>query len=94
MSALLGKPGESSIRGGYGIYHGRIFQSVFSQGTGATLRFNPPNAFNYSQFGLATTLFNPTNLQDPTNGFVFVPGEPTVRYSVAIPDPDSPKSKL
>jgi hypothetical protein len=88
LTALFGKPDESSIRGGYGIYHGRIFQSVFSQGTGATVRFNPPNAFNYSQTGVATSLFNPVNLQDPTNGFVFVPGEPTIRYSVAIPDKD------
>ncbi len=88
LNTLFGNPGESSIRGGYGIYHGRIFQSVFSQGTGATLRFNPPNAFNYTQTGVSTSLFNPINLQDPTNGFVFVPGEPTVRYSVAIPDKD------
>ena len=38
-----GASGDSSLRGGYGIYHGRVFQSVFSQG-GATVRFNPPNA--------------------------------------------------
>ena len=88
LSTLFGQPGESSIRGGYGIYHGRIFQSVFSQGTGATVRFNPPNAFNYSRSGAATADFNPINLQDPTNGFVFVPGEPTIRYNLAIPDKD------
>ena len=43
LHRLFGNAGDSSIRGGYGIYHGRIFQSVFSQG-GATVRFNPPNA--------------------------------------------------
>lgn len=85
LNTLFGDPGESAIRGGYGIYHGRIFQSVFSQGTGATLRFNPPNAFNYNQ-SVPSSIFDPINLQDPTNGFVFIPGEPTVRYSIAIPD--------
>ncbi len=88
LTALFGKPTESSIRGGYGMYHGRIFQSVFSQGTGATVRFNPPNAFNYQRSGTPVVDFNPTNLPDPTNGFVFVPGEPPTRYSVAIPDKD------
>lgn len=88
LAKLFGPAGNSSIRAGYGMYHGRIFQSVFSQGTGATLRFNPPNAFNYSQTGTATDLFNPVNLEDPTRGFKFVPGEPTVRYSIAIPDPN------
>src|SRR6266540_834463 len=41
---LFGKSGDSSVRGAYGLFHGRLFQSVFSQG-GATVRFNPPNAF-------------------------------------------------
>lgn len=87
LGKVFGAPGNSSIRGGYGIYHGRIFQSVFSQGVGATLRFNPPNAFNYQQTGATTTIFTPTRLQDPTNGFVFTPGvEPTIRYAIAIPD--------
>src|SRR6266498_3937016 len=48
LHSLVGNVGDSSIRGGYGIYHGRIFQSVFSQ-TGAAVRFNPPNAFTYAQ---------------------------------------------
>lgn len=84
---LFGKPGDSSIRGGYGIYHGRIFQSVFSQ-SGATVRFNPPNAFFYNQTGAPTTLFNPNNLTDPTNGFVFTPGPQTTRHAEAIINPD------
>lgn len=82
MRRLIGEPGDASIRGGYGIYHGRLFQSIFSQG-GATLRFNPPNATFYNL--TATTSvntnpqFNPTNLADPTNGFVFTPGPPITR---------------
>jgi hypothetical protein len=83
---FFGGPGDSSIRGGYGIYHGRLFQSVFSQG-GATVRFNPPNAFFYNQSGVATSLFNPVNLADPTNGFVFVPGPQTARHTITAIDP-------
>ena len=36
-------PDSIAFHAGYGIYDGRIFQSVFSQG-GANVRFNPPNA--------------------------------------------------
>ncbi|HWW77460.1 MAG TPA: TonB-dependent receptor, partial [Pyrinomonadaceae bacterium] len=53
FGALFGQPGDASVRGGYGIYHGRLFQSVFSQG-GATVRFNPPNAFFYNQTAPST----------------------------------------
>jgi hypothetical protein len=86
MKTLFGQVGDSSIRGGYGIYHGRIFQSVFSQ-TGAAVRFNPPNAFMYSQTGNLSSVFNPNNLQDPTNGFVFVPGPQTTRHTENLIDP-------
>ena len=87
---LFGGPGISSVRGGYGIYHGRIFQSVFSQG-GAGLRFNPPNALAYSQTATTTAntsaIFNPNNYADPTNGFVFVPGPQTQRHMETLVDP-------
>ena len=86
MNRLFGNVGDSSFRGGYGIFHGRIFQSVFSQG-GATVRFNPPNAFFFNQTGVATSIFNPVNLADPTNGFVFVPGPQTARHTVTLIDP-------
>ncbi len=80
LSKVFGQAGDSSIRMGYGLYHGRIFQSVFSQ-TGASLRFNPPNALSVTFTGI-------TNLANPTNGFVFTPGTPTVRTSLTIADPD------
>lgn len=86
LHRVLGSVGDSSFRGGYGIYHGRLFQSIFSQG-GATVRFNPPNAFFYNQAGVATSIFNPVNLVDPTNGFVFTPGPQTARHTITEIDP-------
>ncbi|MFN2393281.1 MAG: carboxypeptidase regulatory-like domain-containing protein [Pyrinomonadaceae bacterium] len=81
LNTLFGRGGQSSIRGGYGIYHGRIFQSVFSQ-TGASVRFNPPNAVSLAFSGS-------TNLADPSNGFVFTPGAPpSVRYTEVQVNPD------
>jgi outer membrane receptor protein involved in Fe transport len=79
LGLLFGGAGKSSIRAGYGIYHGRIFQSVFSQ-NGATVRFNPPNA-------IFLGFSNSANLADPTNGFVFTPGPQTVRHAEALIDP-------
>jgi hypothetical protein len=88
----LGDSGQSSFRGGYGIYHGRLFQSVFSQ-NGATVRFNPPNAFTYTRSGQPTLDYNPFNLSDPTcvasGCFTFVPGTPpTARAALTIIDPE------
>jgi outer membrane receptor protein involved in Fe transport len=80
LKRFFGNQGDSSIRGGYGIYHGRIFQAIFSQ-SGATVRFNPPNALFLSFTGS-------TNLADPTNGFVFTPGPQTIRHSEAHIDPN------
>ena len=77
---VTGGPGNSSIRGGYGVYHGRLFQSVFSQ-NGVSVRQNPPNSLN-----IGTT--NQTNISDPTNGFVFTPGVPTIRYTPVQIDPE------
>ncbi len=76
-----GGPGNASIRGGFGIYHGRIFQSIFSQ-SGANLRFNPPNAALLS-------FTNQLNLSDPSNGYVFTPGAtPTTRITILEVDPE------
>ena len=76
---LTGGNGKFSIRGGFGISHGRVFQSVFSQG-GASIRYNPPNA--------ASLNVNSTNLSDPLNGFVFTPGFPASRVSATFVAPD------
>jgi hypothetical protein len=86
LGGLFGGAGVSSIRGGYGIYHGRLFQSVFSQG-GATVRFNPPDAFFYNQTSPTNNAFNSTNYADPTRGFVFVPGPQTTRHTLTLIDP-------
>jgi hypothetical protein len=80
LNWMTGGIGKSSIRGGYGIFHGRLFQSFFSQ-SGASIRYNPPNAAFYNS-GPST------NVADPTNGFVFVPGvAPTVRTMITEVDP-------
>jgi outer membrane receptor protein involved in Fe transport len=85
LAKLTGGPENASIRGGYGMYHGRIFQSVFSQG-GANVRFNPPNA----GFLNLTTGSAMLNLADPTGGFVFVPGQAaqTARVTLTLIDPE------
>ena len=90
--ALTGGQGKFSIRGGYGHYHGRVFQSIFSQG-GANVRFNPPNAQFIAATGTTTPFTQPGwsnfNLHDPSNGYVFTPGTlPTTRYSITTIDED------
>jgi len=80
--ALTGGSGKFSIRGGYGIFHGRVFQSVFSQ-VGASIRYNPPNAASYNVAA--------TNLVDPlgANGITFVAGRPpTGRVNLTLADPN------
>ena len=83
LAMLTGGPNNAALAAGYGRYDGRLFQSVFSQ-TGASVRFNPPNAI--------TRTFNTTpnilNIADPSLGFVFVPGPQTARISLTIPDPN------
>lgn len=86
LNQLFGDLGESSVRAGYGIYHGRLFQSVFSQ-SGATVRFNPPNALFINET-IPSAIFAPTNFADPSNGFAFTPGPQATRHSLAIADPN------
>ncbi len=65
LRRLTGGPDQTSIRGGFGIFHARIFQSVFSQ-SGASLRSQPP-------YGILRT-YDPTfNAADPSNGYVYSP---------------------
>ncbi len=82
LARITGGPGKSVVRGGFGMFHGRWFQSAFSQG-GASVRFNPPNAA-YIGF----TMTNTTGIADPTGGFVFAPGPATGRVSLALIDPN------
>ena len=85
QSGLLGKlsggQGNLVIRGGYGIFHGRIFQSIFAQG-GVTVRFNPPQG--------ATVTFQDPNMSvaNPLGNYVFRPGPPTSQVSLVVPDPN------
>ena len=83
LARLSGGPGNMSIRGGYGLYHGRIFQSVFSQ-TGASVRSNPPSALSRT----VSTTPGVLNLADPSLGFVFAPGPQTARHTEVLPSPD------
>ena len=77
---LTGGPGKFVIRGGAGLFHGRIFQSALSQND-ASIRFNPPLA-------LTQYYYSVTGPADPTGGFTFTPGTmPTTRYNPTWVDP-------
>ena len=63
---LTGGPGRFSVRGGFGMFHNRIFQSVFSQGN-TNVRSLPPYGADRS--------YDPTfHVGDPSDGYVFTPG--------------------
>ncbi len=83
LNWLTGGANRAVIRGGWGQFHGRIFQSVFSQG-GASIRSNPPYAL------LVWAHPASLNISDPTpEGFAFVPGTiPSYRYSYTKVDPN------
>ncbi|HWR16459.1 MAG TPA: TonB-dependent receptor [Terriglobales bacterium] len=82
LGRLTGGPDQTVVRGGFGLFHGRWFQSAFSQG-GASIRFNPPNGA-YMGF----TMTSGTSIADPTGGFTFQPGPPTGRISPVAVDPN------
>jgi len=77
---MTGGPGRSAVRGGFGLFHNRIFQSVFSQG-GASLRSLPP-------YGIYRS-FDPTfNVAQPWGDFTWQPGmAATGRISTVSVDP-------
>jgi hypothetical protein len=62
---ITGGPGKSSVRAGFGLFHSRIFQSVFSQG-GISLRSLPPYGA-YNDFGSSF------HTADPSDGWAFNP---------------------
>ncbi|HEX4949834.1 MAG TPA: TonB-dependent receptor [Blastocatellia bacterium] len=65
---LTGEAGDFSIRGGYGINHSRIFQSVYSQNQ-LSIRTQPPNGFAAAFDGQCRN-----EISDPSCGFNFTPG--------------------
>jgi outer membrane receptor protein involved in Fe transport len=78
---LTGGAGNSVLRGGFGLFHGRIFEAIYSQ-IGASSRFNPPNAATLSWS-------NPNEeVANPTFGFVFAPGPPKSQVSLTYSDPN------
>jgi len=85
IGKLTGGPGKFSIKGGFGMMAGRLFQSYFSQ-QGASVRYSPPNGASPS-FDVKKPEYS--HFADPTNGYVFTPGTwPTSRVSITEVDPD------
>jgi hypothetical protein len=68
LRRITGDEGKLAIRGGYGIYHNRLFQSVFSQNQ-LSIRTQPPNGFAQDFSALCRN-----EISDPSCGFVFTPG--------------------
>lgn len=91
MKKWFGSGGDFVIRGGFGIYHSRIFQSVFSQNQ-LSIRTQPPNGFATAfTLGSLSTPFcnfqvaNPAFTDAPTcaTPFTFTPGAPGLGTSTA-----------
>jgi Carboxypeptidase regulatory-like domain/TonB-dependent Receptor Plug Domain len=71
LRRITGDAGNFAIRGGYGIYHSRLFQSIFSQNQ-LSIRTQPPNGFAQDFSGLCRN-----EISDPSCGFAFTPGVAT-----------------
>jgi hypothetical protein len=68
LRALTGGAGNFVIRGGYGINHERLFQSIFSQNQ-LSIRTQPPNGYADVFSGRCSN-----EISDPACGLVFTPG--------------------
>ncbi|MBI3471418.1 MAG: TonB-dependent receptor, partial [Candidatus Solibacter usitatus] len=82
---LLGAEGTTAIRAGFGLFHNRIFQSVFSQG-GASLRSLPPYGV-YRSFDPTFEVGDPTVDRATGKPFVYAPGFDPGRIAYASVDP-------
>jgi hypothetical protein len=65
IAKLTGGPNKTAVRAGFGLFHSRIFQSIFSQG-GISLRSLPPYGV-YRDFGASF------EIADPSGGFSYDP---------------------
>lgn len=82
LRTLTGGPGKSAVRAGFGMFHNRIFMSIFSQG-GASLRSALP-------YGVYRSFDPSYNVADPSNGFEWTPEKPNFnpgRIDIARTDP-------
>lgn len=68
LHSLTGGTGKTVIRGGYGINHTRVFQSIYSQNQ-LSIRTQPPNGYADVFSGRC-----PNEISDPACGFTFTPG--------------------
>ncbi len=88
---ITGGANRSVIRGGWGAFHGRVFQAAFSQG-GASVRSMPPNAL--IRWPAVT---HSLDIADPDGDFTFTPGTwPTTRigtYWYADPELEMPSTE-
>ncbi len=81
LGKLTGGQGKSVLRGGFGMFHGRIFQSIFSQ-VSAAVRYNPPN-------GATVTVSNPNmSVADPLGAYQFTPGPPAAQVILTLAAPN------
>ncbi|HSN68489.1 MAG TPA: hypothetical protein VLV48_04555, partial [Thermoanaerobaculia bacterium] len=90
LNWITGGANRAVVRGGWGVFHGRIFQSVFSQG-GASVRSNPPNAL--IRWPVTT---HTLDIADPDGDFTFTPGTwPATRigtYYYIDPELEAPET--
>ncbi len=68
LHKLTGGAGKFVIRGGYGINHTRVFQSIYSQNQ-LSIRTQPPNGYADVFSGRCSN-----EISDPACGFTFTPG--------------------
>jgi hypothetical protein len=83
LRKLSGGPGKTAVRAGFGMFHNRVFMSVFSQG-GASLRSALP-------YGVYRSFDASYNIADPSNGFEWTPDKPNFdpgRIDIARTSPD------